>query len=30
MNLFVNACVIATTAFAFGYLGYAMLRPERF
>jgi K+-transporting ATPase KdpF subunit len=30
MDLFVNGCVIATTAFAFVYLCYVMLRPERF
>jgi K+-transporting ATPase KdpF subunit len=30
MELFVNACVIVTTVFAFGYLCYAMVRPERF
>ena len=30
MELFVNACVIVTTILAFGYLCYAMLRPERF
>jgi hypothetical protein len=30
MDFFVNACVIVTTVFAFGYLGYVMLRPERF
>lgn len=30
MDLFVNVCVIATTIFAFGYLAYVMLRPERF
>jgi K+-transporting ATPase KdpF subunit len=30
MDLIVNVCVIVTTVFAFGYLCYAMLRPERF
>jgi K+-transporting ATPase KdpF subunit len=30
MDLFVNVCVIVTTIFAFGYLCYVMLRPERF
>lgn len=30
MDLVVNICVIVVTAFAFGYLGYAMLWPERF
>jgi K+-transporting ATPase KdpF subunit len=30
MEFFVNACVIVTTTFAFGYLCYAMIRPERF
>lgn len=30
MELFVNACVIVTTIFAFGYLCYAMLKPEKF
>jgi len=30
MDFFVNVCVISTTVFAFGYLGYVMLRPERF
>jgi K+-transporting ATPase KdpF subunit len=30
MNLLVNVCVIVTTIFAFGYLCYVMLRPERF
>ena len=30
MNLLVNVCVIVTTILAFGYLCYAMLRPERF
>lgn len=30
MDLFVNVCVVATTIFAFGYLGFVMLKPERF
>ena len=30
MDLFVNGCVIVITIFAFGYLCYVMLRPERF
>lgn len=30
MDQFVNVCVIFTTAFAFGYLCYVMLWPERF
>jgi K+-transporting ATPase KdpF subunit len=30
MELLVNACVIVTTILAFGYLCYAMIRPERF
>lgn len=30
MDFFVNCCVVVTTAFAFCYLGYVMLRPERF
>jgi K+-transporting ATPase KdpF subunit len=30
MDAFVNVCVIATTVFAFGYLIYVMLWPERF
>jgi K+-transporting ATPase KdpF subunit len=30
MDLLVNSCVIVTTVFAFGYLCYAMLAPERF
>ncbi len=30
MEYFVNACVIVTTLFAFGYLCYVMLKPERF
>ncbi len=30
MEMFVNICVIATTIFAFVYLSYVMLRPERF
>jgi len=30
MELFVNACVVVITTLAFGYLCYAMLRPERF
>jgi K+-transporting ATPase KdpF subunit len=30
MEWFVNACVIATTVFAFGYLCFVMLKPERF
>lgn len=30
MDFFVNGCVMVTTLFAFGYLCYVMLRPERF
>jgi K+-transporting ATPase KdpF subunit len=30
MEAFVTGCVIVTTIFAFGYLCYVMLRPERF
>jgi hypothetical protein len=30
MDLLVNSCVILTTVFAFGYLTYVMLKPERF
>jgi hypothetical protein len=30
MDMFVNGCVILTTVFAFGYLTYVMLKPERF
>jgi K+-transporting ATPase KdpF subunit len=30
MELVVNVCVIATAVFAFGYLCYVMVRPERF
>jgi hypothetical protein len=30
MDFFVNGCVIVTTLFAFGYLSYVMLWPERF
>jgi K+-transporting ATPase KdpF subunit len=30
MDLVVNACVILTTVFAFAYLCYVMVRPERF
>lgn len=30
MDFAVNVCVIATTAFAFAYLCYALLKPERF
>lgn len=30
MEYFVTACVIATTAFAFGYLCYVLVRPEQF
>jgi K+-transporting ATPase KdpF subunit len=30
MTPLVNVCVILTTLFAFGYLIYAMLNPERF
>lgn len=30
MEVFVNVCVIVTTVFAFGYLCYAMIKPERF
>jgi hypothetical protein len=30
MEFFVNACVIATTAFAFAYLCFVIVKPERF
>ena len=30
MEFFVNLCVIAITAFAFAYLTYVLLKPERF
>jgi K+-transporting ATPase KdpF subunit len=30
MAVFVNGCVIVTTVFAFGYLCYVIVRPERF
>ncbi|HMP71279.1 MAG TPA: potassium-transporting ATPase subunit F [Pirellulaceae bacterium] len=30
MEVFVNVCVLITLIFAFGYLGYVILRPERF
>jgi len=30
MEFFVNMFVILTTIFAFGYLSYVMVRPERF
>ena len=30
MDAFVNVCVIVTTVFAFGYLCYVMLKPEKF
>jgi K+-transporting ATPase KdpF subunit len=30
MDAFVNICVVLTTAFAFMYLVYAMLFPEKF
>jgi hypothetical protein len=30
MDLVVNVCVIVTTIFAFGYLCYVMVKPERF
>jgi hypothetical protein len=30
MTLIVDICVIVTTLFACGYLGYVMLKPERF
>jgi K+-transporting ATPase KdpF subunit len=30
MELIVNSCVILTAVFAFGYLCYVMVRPERF
>jgi K+-transporting ATPase KdpF subunit len=30
MDAFVNVCVVLVTAFAFLYLVYAMLFPERF
>ena len=30
MDALVNGCVIVTTSFAFGYLCYVMLKPERF
>jgi K+-transporting ATPase KdpF subunit len=30
MDAFVNGCVIVTTVFAFAYLCYVLLKPERF
>ena len=30
MEHFVNGCVIVTSVFAFGYLCYVLLWPERF
>jgi K+-transporting ATPase KdpF subunit len=30
MDCFVKGCVIVIALFAFGYLCYVMLRPERF
>jgi hypothetical protein len=30
MEVLVNVCVIATTVFAFGYLCFVMVKPERF
>ena len=30
MQLIVNVVVIATTLFAFAYLSYVMVKPERF
>lgn len=30
MESFVNGCVIVTTIFAFGYLCYVLVKPERF
>ncbi len=30
MDAFVNSCVIVTTVFAFGYLCYVMLKPDKF
>jgi hypothetical protein len=30
MDFVVNVCVIATTVFAFAYLCYVMVKPERF
>jgi hypothetical protein len=30
MDLFVNACVVATTVLAFGYLIFVMAKPEKF
>jgi hypothetical protein len=30
MDLVVNVCVILTTVYAFAYLCYVMVRPERF
>jgi K+-transporting ATPase KdpF subunit len=30
VDIFVNGCVISTTVFAFGYLCYVLLWPERF
>jgi len=30
METVLNICVIAATSFAFGYLGFVILWPERF
>ena len=30
MEVFLNVCVLITLVFAFGYLGYVILWPERF
>lgn len=30
MELIVNVCVVVMTVFAFGYLCYVMVKPERF
>ncbi len=30
MDFLVNVCVIVTTVFAFAYLSYVLVRPERF
>ena len=30
MDFFVKTSVVATAVFAFGYLCYVMIRPERF
>lgn len=30
MDLLVNLCVILSTCFAFAYLGYVILYPEKF